>query len=130
MHRHEKARFVSCSNKKTIYLVPPSAPVNLSADSIGATWVYVRWQHPSMASTSGISRYDILVMMNGNVSIQSTTTNQTYLNVTGLQPNVEYSFRVREVTTVHGDDIMGGDSDTYVAMTSMLRKYSFPQASL
>jgi hypothetical protein len=82
-------------------LVPPSAPTNLSVDSIGATWAYVLWQHLSMSSTT---RYNVLVMMNGNVSIESTTTNQTYLNVTGLQPNVEYSFRVREVSTVHGDD--------------------------
>jgi hypothetical protein len=100
-----------------MFIVPPSIPGNLLVDTIGDTWVYVRWQHPSMHNEREISRYDVFVQTYHDISIQSTTTNQTYLNVTGLQPNVEYSFRTRGETTVYGVPFVGGLSDAGVAMT-------------
>jgi hypothetical protein len=97
-------------------LVPPSAPGNLTVDSIGDTWINVCWQRPFTHSEYGISRYDVIIV-NGNTNIISTTTNLTRTNVTGLQPNVKYSFRARGVTIVYGASIAGGFSNSDAART-------------
>jgi hypothetical protein len=75
---------------------------------VGATWVAIRWLRPILHS-NGISRYDVhYAMMDGFARIQSTSNNiETNLNVTNLQPNAEYTFRVRGVAVFRGVDILG-----------------------
>jgi hypothetical protein len=103
---------------RKLLLAHPSTPENLSVDSIGDSWVNVNWQHDGHR----ISRYDVLFMMNSSVGIQYTTNNQTNHNVTGLQPNVEYSFRVRGATIVYGVAFAGTLSNSDVAMTLGMQK--------
>ena len=92
--------------------VAPSAPVNLSLDSFGESWVAFLWfQIPSeidivsqIVSVSGGG-------MEWNITIDG---DQSTVNVTDLLPEIEYEFRI---TAVASDGQMSSQSAALVATT-------------
>ena len=82
---------------------PPSPPLMLSVDVIGATYFRVCWQGP-LTIISPISYYLISVNnLNGtggmdNTFIRNTTTDERDFNITGLLPGTTYQLIVVAVS--------------------------------
>ena len=61
--------------------------------NIGATWVFIRWEPPTEANFP-ISYYEIITSAAGDNVQLSTPGNDTFFNVTGLDPGTTYNFSV------------------------------------
>ena len=83
----------------------PGAPSVLAIENIGATWARICWDPPLMAD-SPISRYQIIgrEVSGAGIVVENTTTNATFLNITGLLPATTYSFTV--VAISEGGDVI------------------------
>ena len=86
-----------------LLLGPPSQPLTLSVDVIGATYFRVCWEEP-LNILSPISYYLINVTnLNGtggmdDTFIRNTTTDNRVFNITGLLPGTTYELAVVAVS--------------------------------
>ena len=72
----------------------------MSADFIGSTWASLSWTHPLQTGEPGIAFYTVIAtdVSDGSMVTASTLSNSpARMNITDLQPNVAYSFRVQAV---------------------------------
>ena len=95
-----------------ISAVPPSAPVNLTLDSFGKSWVAFLWlQIPSEIDIES----HIISVSGGGLEWDITIDgDQSTLNVTDLLPGTEYEFRI---TTVASDGQTSPQSTALVVTT-------------
>ena len=95
-----------------ISAVPPSAPVNLTLDSFGESWVAFLWlQTPSEID---IASQRVSVSGGGLEWDITIDGDQSTVNVTDLLPGTEYEFRI---TAVASDGQMSPQSIALIATT-------------
>lgn len=82
------------------YAAPPHT---VSVGSVGATWVHISWE-TLFNVTLAIAYYETIARAtNGVVRNTSTSTNMTFVNVTGLLPGTTYNFTV--IAVVQSGDV-------------------------
>ena len=67
-------------------------------DSVGPTWIFIRWNSPADTGSPGIAFYTITITdVTGNTIAVSNYpgTGPTMINETGLSPNVAYRLTIR-----------------------------------
>ena len=96
------------------FVAPPGQPRSLADEDIGATWVRICWEPPFDVDFP-ITRYEIIARPLNNVNAMvvnmSTSDNNTFVNVTGLDPGTTYDFSVVAVIEA-GDVITRGIEST------------------
>lgn len=87
-------------------------------DAVGGSWVQLSWQAPENARTI-IDRYIISTtrVTHNIVTMENTMSSDTSWNVTGLLPNIVYSFMVQAIAAALGLERMGMFSDAITATT-------------
>ncbi|ELU00302.1 hypothetical protein CAPTEDRAFT_229069 [Capitella teleta] len=82
--------------------IPGGAPLNFTAIGESATSVLLQWVMPAKSQRNGeIILYEIMYNRRGDV-IEDYTTNTTQRStlIEGLEPNVDYLFRIRAYTSL------------------------------
>ena len=81
----------------------PNIPTNIHLDGINYNSVLLNWEHPY--PTNGIiQHYEYELWNNLNMIGNHNITNKLYNNITNLQPNTNYLFRIRAYTNYnHGE---------------------------
>ena len=77
----------------SFFPVPPGQPVGLSVENVGATWIQICWESPSTVDFP-ISRYEVIARATDLIVNISTPNNNTFVNVTDLEPGTTYNFTV------------------------------------
>ena len=77
----------------SFFPVHPGQPVGLSVKNVGATWIRICWESPFTVDFP-ISRYEVIARATNLIAIISTPNNNTFVNVTDLEPGTAYSFTV------------------------------------
>ena len=103
-----------CTKSANFYAVPPGQPLNLTLESVSYSWVAIQWQVPNDLGTYGISFYNITVyklIPHNSTEILimeiSTEDNETYANITGLQPGMSFRIQVAGVVILRNLNIIG-----------------------
>ena len=81
----------------------PSAPQNLTANDIGATWVVLTWSQPVDTGLGGDLSYKVFYQ-DIKRTLSNMTTTTTYHNVTGLSPNTTYTMTVTADNGIPGNE--------------------------
>ena len=93
--------FLDYSNYKlTLLPSAQSPPENVVSEEVGVTWIFISWDSPSIdivivsyIVTAASESDEVTVRVNGS---------ETEVNVTGLQPETEYTVTVISVSD-HGE---------------------------
>ena len=103
---------INFSNDPSVYTVP-SQPENVVSEIVGPTWIVISWDSVSV-NMETISYIVTAAKDGGNVSVtvDGSTTRQS-VNVTGLQPETEYT-----ITVVALYEQASPPSDPIVTVTS------------
>ncbi|XP_067357782.1 receptor-type tyrosine-protein phosphatase eta [Channa argus] len=92
-----------CENAQIIHYTRPTVVGNLTVSKITTSSVFLNWTQP----VGNISFYKVH-WTDGNLNM-NLSTNQTYVNITGLTAGVQYTFTAKAVA---GDQETIGESNT------------------
>ena len=84
------------------FLVILSPPIGLKVDSVNSTSVSISWQPPFDAQCS-IREYQVSCTMHDGNEHLHAVQNTTITELTSLEPNTEYTIRVRAKMEDFGD---------------------------
>ena len=84
------------------FLEIPSPPIGLKVDSVYDTSIYISWQPPDDAK-SIIRKYQVSYTIHGESEQLHEVQDTTSTELTSLEPDTEYSIRVRAKMILFGD---------------------------
>lgn len=99
-------------------IVPPGPPENVTTSEVGATWALVRWW-PPLLHDLGNPPAKLYRVSYEQLPGTFHSTNETYINVTGLLPANEYKFTVKAVSMALGIEQIGPGQTTSVIKTNL-----------
>lgn len=73
-------------------VLAPAAPVNLEVESVGSSWIVISWQQPS--GNQKIVQQEVHIVGGGERRILPVPGAVMMVNVTGLEPGTEYTFKI------------------------------------
>ena len=82
--------------------IPPPPPSGLKADSVSSTAVSISWQPPD-GVTGHITEYQVSYTMSGGSEQLHEVQDTTSTELTSLEPDTEYTIRVRAKMVTFGD---------------------------